>query len=215
MEECLQSAAISHIFWSQATLFTCSQPFLARWVCLGSPEPMAHLGWPHLLGGAHWLCPWWLQLKCGSCEPELDWLKTCLLNVPNKQKCQICLCVWRYFPNRPHGALLVLATKKSGWSCRPGLSQHSCKWCVWLGQLHTTVTGGKGSDEYNPMPSNPAGWFFKYGLSLYISEGYVRYSKYSTLWLYWGILREEQKLSALTMLQWLKWNTDPLTSCEG
>lgn len=120
-------------------------------------------------GGAHWLCPWWLQLV---------WLKTCLLNVPNNQKCQICLCVWRYFPNRPHGALLVLATKKSGWSCRSGLSQHSCKWCVWPGQLHTTVTGGKRSDEHNPMPSNPAGWSFKYDLSLYISEGYVRYSKY-------------------------------------
>lgn len=57
-----------------------------------------------------------------------------------------------------------------------------------------TVTGQKGSDEHNPMPSNPAGWFFEYGLSLYISEGYVIYSKYSILWLYWGILREEQKL---------------------
>lgn len=56
---------------------------------------------------------------------------------------------------------------------------------------HMIVTRGKGSDEHSPMPSNPAGWFFKYGLSLYISEGYIRYSKYSTLWLYWGILRAE------------------------
>lgn len=123
-------------------LFTCSQPLLAKWVCLGSTEPVAHSG---LTGPSCWGGPQGIGCALDNCSYSVGNVSqrltdsTCLLNVPNKGKCQIHLCVWRYFQNRPCGALLLVLGHKEKWLklWTWSLPAHLQEWCVWLGQLHT------------------------------------------------------------------------------